>query len=260
MTAHQPQPTPPLSPRPLIIVMALLIVVVGFRLWQSNGQAVLAVIVSLPSWAPAAAGALALVLASAALAGLWRLRRLPSAREILTRAERQARRARHGDRATVTLGVRRGLLGVRRHARVAVRDLLSHGLIVGASGSGKSRLAQSLAAQYCLLGHVIAVIDPHAGLSDGILALVAPTFTARAGLWLGAEEFDHVTILALVRRPGVSLERSARMVADTIETLTEDAGSYNIGWWITFAVWACATAGYTLLETPRLLNDPDFYD
>jgi len=254
------QPTPRPSIAPLVIVGAVLIVLVGYKLWQGNGQFILDAAAALPPWAPAAGAALVLMLACGALAGLARLRRLPSARPFLARLERQAGRATHSDKVKISLGVRRRPLGIYTQVRIRVQDTLSHMLILGVPESGKSRLVQYLTAQYILLGHAVAVIDPHAGLVHGILSLIAPQFQAREGIWLGAEEFGRVPVLALLHRAGVPAEDSAQMVADVVATLTEDAQSNNIAWWTHFATWAISHAGYTLLETPRFLNDAAYYD
>jgi hypothetical protein len=64
--------------------------------------------------------------------------------------------------------------GERRPVRIAEEDRRRHLYLVGQTGTGKSTLITSLAAEDMAEGHGIAVIDPHGDLIERLLALVPP--------------------------------------------------------------------------------------
>ena len=54
--------------------------------------------------------------------------------------------------------------------RLAPREQAFHGLIWGSTGTGKSKLLQSLFLQHLNKGRGVCLIDPHGDLSRGCLA------------------------------------------------------------------------------------------
>jgi hypothetical protein len=64
--------------------------------------------------------------------------------------------------------------------RLTAREQAYHAAIFGASGSGKSKLLQSIFLQHHALGHGVGLIDPHADLALDILkSLIASGFFRR---------------------------------------------------------------------------------
>lgn len=64
--------------------------------------------------------------------------------------------------------------GERRPIRIAEEDRRRHLYLVGQTGTGKSTLITSLAAEDMAEGRGLAVIDPHGDLIERLLALVPP--------------------------------------------------------------------------------------
>jgi type IV secretory pathway VirB4 component len=74
--------------------------------------------------------------------------------------------------------------------RLTEREQAYHAAIFGASGSGKSKLLQSVFLQHLAKGHGVGLIDPHADLALDILkSLIA------SGFFRKAEAFDRLIFL-----------------------------------------------------------------
>jgi hypothetical protein len=74
--------------------------------------------------------------------------------------------------------------------RLSVKEQAYHAAIFGASGSGKSKLLQSIFLQHLRKGHGVGLIDPHADLAlDILISLVASGFFRRE------EAFDQLIYL-----------------------------------------------------------------
>jgi hypothetical protein len=74
--------------------------------------------------------------------------------------------------------------------RLSEKEQAYHGAIFGASGSGKSKLLQSIFLQHLSKGHGVGLIDPHADLALDILkSLIA------SGFFRKADAFDRLIFL-----------------------------------------------------------------
>jgi hypothetical protein len=74
--------------------------------------------------------------------------------------------------------------------RLAEKEQAYHAAIFGASGSGKSKLLQSIFLQHLAKGHSIGLIDPHADLALDILKSLIAT-----GYFRNEEAFDRLIFL-----------------------------------------------------------------
>ncbi len=74
--------------------------------------------------------------------------------------------------------------------RLSEKEQAYHAAIFGASGSGKSKLLQSIFLQHLAKGHGIGLIDPHADLALDILKSLIAT-----GFFRNAEAFDRLLFL-----------------------------------------------------------------
>jgi DNA helicase HerA-like ATPase len=74
--------------------------------------------------------------------------------------------------------------------RLTEKEQAYHAAIFGASGSGKSKLLQSIFLQHLSKGHGVGLIDPHADLALDILkSLIA------SGFYRKEEAFDRLIFL-----------------------------------------------------------------
>jgi hypothetical protein len=74
--------------------------------------------------------------------------------------------------------------------RLSEKEQAYHAAIFGASGSGKSKLLQSIFLQHHALGHGVGLIDPHADLAMDILkSLIA------SGYFRNKDAFDRLIFL-----------------------------------------------------------------
>lgn len=78
--------------------------------------------------------------------------------------------------------------GVMREVRLTTAERLRHCYLIGASGTGKSTLLLSMAAQDAAAGNGFAVLDPHGDLIEEVLARIPEERTADVLLFDPADE------------------------------------------------------------------------
>jgi len=135
-------------------------------------------------------------------------------------------------------------------------DRLSHVYVVGRTGTGKTTLIETLAAQDIRAGRGLCVIDPHGDLAERLVARVPPERASEL-VYLnaadGAQPYGY-NPLRQVGRERVPLAVSGLMEA--FKKLWEDAWGVRMEHILRNALYALIeTGGATLPDLLRLLSD-----
>lgn len=144
-------------------------------------------------------------------------------------------------------------------------DLRRHGVVQGATGSGKSEWLKTLLLPHINMGRGFILIEPHGKLADELLELIPPEHHTRV-VW--CDLFDDnpfpFNFCKVIKRPGQSFED---MVEKTTEEITEIFSTLFKDTWSTrnahFFVNALKTIiemqdGRSIGDLKRLFNDTDF--
>ena len=135
-----------------------------------------------------------------------------------------------------------------------------HQLITGGSGTGKSKLIATQAAQDALMSGVL-VVDPHEELVQDILCTAAHVIAERGMvlLWPDGPQRGIYPWNPLWTGPGRAAWQAADSVVGAVKRVwgLTDKNTYIIDV-LKHTLWALAGAGWTLLEAQRFLTDKDF--
>jgi hypothetical protein len=136
---------------------------------------------------------------------------------------------------------------------------LNHCHILGATGSGKSTLLSQIALQDILLGHGVAVVDPHGDLIDLLIPHIPPERMKDVVLF---DPTDPEYAIAFNPLAAASdLERDL-LATDFIAVMKQHTSSWGdqMSSLLGNAVLAflCSSKGGTLPELRRFLSDPKF--
>jgi len=91
--------------------------------------------------------------------------------------------------------------------RLTPAEQAYHGLIWGSTGTGKSKLLQSVFLQHVNKGHGICLIDPHSDLALGCLS-----YLVSRGYFQRADAFDRLVYLDFGQGAHVALQRAVHPV------------------------------------------------
>lgn len=131
--------------------------------------------------------------------------------------------------------------------------------VIGATGTGKTTLLQSIAYQDMAAGHGVCVLDPHGDMIDWLLARVPPNREADTILFNPADE-DYPFGLNLLYRQDPDSPRETRWVVATIMSTLRRLNEWSWGprleHVLGHTLWtAMSRKDSTLVEVLLLLTD-----
>lgn len=138
-------------------------------------------------------------------------------------------------------------------------DRFSHLYLIGRTGTGKSTLLESMAAQDLALGHGLALLDPHGDLVEGLLHQVPPE-RRKDLLYLDAA--DPRATWTFNPLAGIPEEKRPLAAAGLVEAFRklwhEDWGPRLEHLLRNALLTLLELPGATLADIPELLTDNDF--
>ena len=138
----------------------------------------------------------------------------------------------------------------------------THGYVIGAPGTGKTRAMESWIMQDIKNGDGVCVVDPHQDLFQRLLYRIAelPQVWERVVIINPCDTKWTVSFNPLEAFLGISDERLALFLTDVIVKIwkLEIATSPRLVWLLTNTFLALADLALTLLDLPRFLLDEDF--
>ena len=151
-------------------------------------------------------------------------------------------------------------------ARIAEEDRASHFYVVGATGTGKTKLLEFLIQQDIVKGNGIAVIDPHGDLIENIKGFLACYYS----FYQDETIFDRVVLIdptdpdftatfnPLEKLSGVSIAEQTAELVSAFKKIWSGSWGVRMEDLMRNSVIALGEAGLTLAELPRFLTDKPF--
>lgn len=151
-------------------------------------------------------------------------------------------------------------------AKIAEEDRASHFYVVGATGTGKTKLLEFLIQQDIVKGNGLAVIDPHGDLIENIKGFLACYYS----FYQDETIFDRVVLIdptdpdftatfnPLEKLSGVSIAEQTAELVSAFKKIWSGSWGVRMEDLMRNSLIALGEAGLTLAELPRFLTDKPF--
>lgn len=147
-------------------------------------------------------------------------------------------------------------------AKIAEADRSNHFYVIGATGTGKTKLLEYFIQQDIDIENGFAVIDPHGDLIEDIKGFLVLRYNADSldiserVVLLDPTDPDYtVTFNPLERTPGVPAAEQANELISAFKKIWADSWGVRMEDLLRHSLIALEEAGLTLAELPRFLTD-----